>query len=637
MCGLIGVFNLEGNIIDKNKLQIMNNRLRQRVPDDEGYLLVNSSGRTISVAGPDTISHWRQNLPDLHDEEVKGELGIGFRRLSILDTSAAGHQPMGDDSGNFWIVFNGEVYNYIEIRTELIAIGYNFRSETDTEVVLAAYQEWGIECFNKLNGMWAIVIWDNIRRELICCRDRYAIKPFNYIHLPGRLFAFASEIKALYDIIPARVNRTLLAEFLVKGTSSDITGTFFDDIRQLTGGHYIRISDNVFEIRRWYVPEFKTNASNFTVKKSEFREIFEDAIRLRKRSDVPLGYSLSGGLDSSSIVTIAREISSEDNNSTFSLVFPGYRYDETEYINAVVKKTGFPHYQISADYDSLTMDLEKFIYSQEEPVSGLSFYGQYKLRELYKQNNVTVSLEGQGADEIISGYKTDLPAFLSGKLQKGQIIEVLYLLNQLPKEQKITLKSIIKKLIGEKIITAEASQKYSYFNSDYLREDFNFKHSSILSRELYNQLFYSSLPYLLRQADKSSMAFSQEARFPFLDYRLVEFCMGLSDEDRINGIRQKWILREAMKDILPAEVYRRTDKIGFSVPMESWMKQGLSGRFGEYLQKEDFRNMPFINGMELQKQIKKYLAQEKPDIRFDFQLWKIFSTYLWSKAFKVTF
>ncbi|MCF8296001.1 MAG: asparagine synthase (glutamine-hydrolyzing) [Saprospiraceae bacterium] len=637
MCGITGIFNLDHQSVNKSRLLEMNRRIRHRGPDDEGYLLIDPGIGVTAAAGSDTITCWKQKLPDLQNSSVKGELGIGFRRLSILDTSAAGHQPMRDDNGNYWIAFNGEVYNYIEIRDELVAKGYNFWSGTDTEVVLKAFQEWGVECFNKFNGMWAIVIWDNFKKELICCRDRFAIKPFNYIHLPGRLFAFASEIKAIYDLIPARVNQSLLAEFLLKGTASKREDTFFEDIRQLAGGYYIRISSEVFEIKKWYFADIRINHKGFSEKKEEFRSLFQDAIRLRQRSDVALGYSLSGGLDSSSIVTTAREISQDDNNSTFSLVFPGYKFDESEYIKAVVNKTGFPHFEITADHNSFSADLEQFIFCQEEPIAGLSFYGQYKLRELYRQNGVTVSLEGQGADEIISGYKTDMLPYLCGRLQKGQLFNVLSLLKQLKTEQRINLKSIIRKLITDRIKQAEANQKYSYYNCDYLSPEMNFQQGSILSRELNEQLYISSLPYLLRQADKSSMAFSQEARFPFLDYRLVEFCQGLCDEDRIDGLRQKRILREAMKPILPGKVYNRTDKIGFSVPMESWMKIMLRDEFGEYLNSREFIDMPYFCNLKLQKKVESYLQNSESDIRFDFQLWKLFSVYFWSKRFKVAF
>jgi asparagine synthase (glutamine-hydrolysing) len=637
MCGITGIYNLDHSRIDKKRLNEMNNRIRHRGPDDEGYFLINPGEKPIAAAGRDTMLYWKERLPDLHDPKVAGVLGIGFRRLSILDTSVAGHQPMSDESGDYWIIFNGEVYNYIELRKELKALGYNFRSGTDTEVVLKAYIEWGTECFDKFNGMWAIVIWDNTLKELLCCRDRYAIKPFNYIYLPGRLFAFSSEIKAIYDFIPCRANNSLLREFLLKGISSDREGTFFENIKQLAGGHYIRINDNSLSIKKWYKLDIRRNSAGFDTKKEEFKDIFEDAVRIRQRSDVTLGYSLSGGLDSSSIVTTARAISKDDNNSTFSLVFPGYKYDESKYIEAVLEKTGFPHYQTTVDYDTLLEDIDKFVYSQEEPVSGLSFYGQYKLRELYKQNRVTVSLEGQGADEIISGYKSDMLAYLSGVLQRGNLTKLLKTVHQLPKANRISYQAILKNLIKEKVKHSQFSQGYSYYSDSFFEENTDRKYTSILACELHQQLFSTSLPYLLRQADKSSMAFSQEARFPFLDYRLVEFCFGLQDDDRISGIKQKRILRESMQDILPDMVYNRTDKIGFSVPMESWMKKGLKGELGEYIYTDEFMRMPFIDESGFKKKLKNYLKNDESDIRFDFQLWKILSVYLWRKRFKVEF
>ena len=635
MCGICGIISLN-NTIQTDQLLSMTRVLRHRGPDDEGFLLVNTKNNfQKTFHHDDTIDIIKAKTSRL-ENNFCADLGFGFRRLSILDLSENGHQPMQFDEAGLWIVYNGEIYNYLEIREELRAKGYKFKSNTDTEVILKAYHLWGEDCVHRFNGMWAFAIWDSESRKLFCSRDRFGIKPFYYNYKPGVHFIFASEIKSILCVIKSVPDKQTLFDSFSHGYSDHNEKTFFEDIKQLTGGHNLILQNGTLSIYRYYKIKSQPCLDSFETAREKIRELLFDAVRIRLRSDVPLGYALSGGIDSSSIVGIAAKINSGSNN-TFSMIYPGNSVDESFFIKKVIEKTGVNHHFVSPTPEDFLNDLNSFIWHQEEPFMGTSYFGEFKLRELIRKERVTVSLEGQGADEIITGYTSLLlPYFFdlisNFRLQKF-INEYRHFRNYLTDPVKI-LKSYL--LRSRKSDDSYLLKKFPYLNNKFFAgtEHFtdafdNLNSGSHLNNTLYEMLIYTSIPQQLVRADKNAMAFSVECRFPFLDYRLVEYAMNLSyDYKTANGMT-KYILREAMKDLLPAEVYHRKDKIGFAIPYNSFNSLKIKEYYYELLTGLQDEKIQFINR---QKFIDEYFSKSI-NKELDWKFWKVISVILWHNSF----
>jgi asparagine synthase (glutamine-hydrolysing) len=635
MCGICGIIK-SNNLIDTNQLLSMTRVLRHRGPDDEGFILGDNDKNIFkSFHHDETIDSIKSKTPKL-ENNLNANLGFGFRRLSILDLSENGHQPMQFDEACLWIVFNGEIYNYIEIRDELSVKGYTFKSNSDTEVILKAYHKWGEDCVHKFNGMWAFAIWDSKEKKLFCSRDRFGIKPFYYHYNQQKEFLFASEIKAILQVIDSPSDKQTLFDSFVYGYSDHNERTFFEDIKQLRGGHNLILRNGNLSIYQYYKIKSQPCKDSFETAKEKLRELLFDAVRLRLRSDVPLGYALSGGIDSSSIVGIASKINSGSNN-TFSMIYPGVDVDESFYINKVIEKTGVNHHFVSPTPEDFLKDLNNFIWYQEEPFIGTSYFGEFKLRELIRKNNVTVSLEGQGADEIITGYTSLLyPYFFdlisNLRLQKLSN-EFKHFKNYLSSPTNILKAYLLRK---RKTDERNLFRKYPYVNKGYFNKTYNdlaefdsFNSTSHLNDELYKMLIYSSIPQQLVRADKSSMAFSIECRFPFLDYRVVEYAINLSYDYKTKNGLTKYILREALKDLLPAEVYNRKDKIGFAIPNSSFNSIKIRDYIYSLIDNLEDENFQFLNK---QKFIDQYFSNSEENI-LDWKFWKTISMLLWQKTF----
>ena len=635
MCGICGIIK-SNNLIDTNQLLSMTRVLRHRGPDDEGFILGDKENNIFkSFHHDETIDSIKSKTPKL-ENNLNANLGFGFRRLSILDLSENGHQPMQFDEAGLWIVFNGEIYNYIEIRDELSAKGYTFKSNSDTEVILKAYHKWGEDCVHKFNGMWAFAIWDSKEKKLFCSRDRFGIKPFYYHYKQQKEFLFASEIKAILQVIDSPSDKQTLFDSFAYGYSDHNERTFFEDIKQLRGGHNLILHNGNLSIYQYYKIKSQPCQDSFENSKDKLRELLFDAVRIRLRSDVPLGYALSGGIDSSSIVGIASKINCGSNN-TFSMIYPGENVDESFYINKVIEKTGVNHHFVSPTTEDFIKELENFIWHQEEPFIGTSYFGEFKLRELIRKNNVTVSLEGQGADEIITGYTSLLyPYFFDlmsdFRFQKF-IKEYRYFDNYLSSPVKIIKAYLLR---NRRADDNYLNKKYPFLNDEFLNETYNngdvfekFKSGSHLNDALYEMLLYTSIPQQLVRADKSSMAFSVECRFPFLDYRVVEYAINLSYDYKTKNGLTKYILREALKDLLPTEVYNRRDKIGFAIPNNSFNSIKIREYIYSLLDNIKDENFKFLNK---QKFINQYFSNSDENI-LDWKFWKTISVLLWQKTF----
>jgi len=635
MCGICGIIK-SNNLIDTNQLLSMTRVLRHRGPNDEGFILGDNEKNIVkSFHHDETIDSIKSKTPKL-ENNLNANLGFGFRRLSILDLSENGHQPMQFVEAGLWIVFNGEIYNYIEIRTELSAKGYTFKSNSDTEVILKAYHKWGEDCINKFNGMWAFAIWDSKDKKLFCSRDRFGIKPFYYHYDQQKQFLFASEIKAILQVINSKSDKKTLFDSFAYGFSDHNERTFFEDIKQLRGGHNLILQNGKLSISRYYKIKSQPCQDSFENAKEKLRELLFDAVRIRLRSDVPLGYALSGGIDSSSIVGIASKINLGSNN-TFSMIYPGENVDESFFINKVIEKTGVNHHFVSPTTEDFLKDLDSFIWHQEEPFIGASYFGEFKLRELIRKNNVTVSLEGQGADEIITGYTSLLYPYFFDLISNMRIKKFMnehgHFKNYLGNPARM-LKSYFQR--NRTVDSKYLFIKYPYLKNEYFDVKYNnaevsesFSSGSHLNDALYEMLLYTSIPQQLVRADKSSMAFSIECRFPFLDYRVVEYAINLSYDYKTKNGLTKYILREALKDLLPAEVYNRKDKIGFAIPNNSFNSIKIKEYIYSLLDNIKDEDFQFLNK---QKFIDNYFSNSN-EIALDWKFWKVVSVILWHSKF----
>ena len=572
MCGICGFYGSPDSKKDQQALlDRMNETQKHRGPDDRGTFL-------------------------------EGPAGLGHVRLSIIDLSSAGHQPMlyGD---RYAMVFNGEIYNYIELRNELIEVGYGFHTDTDSEVILAAYDHWGEDCLSRFNGFWSIVIYDRKTEELFLSRDRFGVKPLYYTNQPG-YFVFASEIKTLLqdDRIKREANDAVIFDYLVNGFVDCTEETFFEGVYRLGAGCCMHIdSAGGQEIRRYYELPYSEqligDVNDDMVLR--FRDLFRDSVKLRLRADVPIGSCLSGGLDSSSIVCESsrqlREQNAGTEQKTFSSCYRGDPNDERVYIDAVVEKTGVKSYFTYPDGDTLFGDLEHLIYTQDEPFVSTSMYASYCVMKLAHENGVTVLLDGQGADEILCGYRKARFHYIKRLIQAGRLgraaVESFYYLPYMRKGKNVSLLadlSMFRQFLGR---TGKDDIRRRYLERSFSARDLKNSYTDN-ERFLLNDFDRIVLPALLRYVDRNSMAFSIEDRLPFLDYRLVEYAMGLPLNAKISRGYSKAVMRKALD--MPEIIRTRRDKIGFYTPENSWIASH-SNQYKAVFANPDFRAGKYID------------------------------------------
>ena len=543
-------------------------------------------------------------LPALPEAPPAGyDLGLGNRRLSIIDLSPAGHQPMSSPDGRLWVTYNGEIFNYVELRAELKRLGHAFHTGSDTEVLLAAYAEWGAEALPRFNGMWAFALYDARARRLFCARDRFGVKPFHY-HAADGLFAFASEIKGLlaHPAVPRRPDEGALHAFLVQGAIHEGDGTFYDGIKSLPGGHRLSLDlgSGALEIRRWYaLPEPGEVATD----PSEIRELLADSVRLRLRSDVDVGTCLSGGLDSSSIVALTarrRDQAGRGRHRSFSIVYPDAGLDESAHVCAVVEATGVEAFRATPTSAELLTDLPALVRHQDEPFPSASVYSQFRVMKMARATGVPVLLDGQGGDEVLAGYHYHYGPYLAEVAARRGLAAAL---REAGRAREVTGRpwSFFLGLLAYHAVRLPAGVQawavrqratQGRVPPEVLAPDYAARAGGVrverhrpragLRAELRAGLVTTSLPALLRYEDRSSMAFSVEARTPFLDYRLVERAQGVPAAHLIHDGWTKAILREAMAGIVPETVRRRGDKLGFATPETRWLRE-LAPQVREWL------------------------------------------------------
>lgn len=629
MCGITGILALDKHKpIDTHLLAQMTELIRHRGPDDAGYLCVREN-TVSSYSAPDSTPEVRKRYP-LLDQSVKPRLGLGFRRLAILDLSESGHQPMSDTQLGLHIVFNGEIYNYIELREELKQAGYEFHTQTDTEVILKAYHAWGADCLRRFNGIWAFAIWDSKQNSLFCSRDRFGVKPFYYCVHEGILY-FGSELKQL---LATQVDKCLNYPMLwrsMKINALQVYGeeTFWSGIKALEAGHCLSVKDGEIILKRYHHLDpamFETSKLSFPDAVDRYRELFERAVRWQMRSDVEVGACLSGGLDSSAIVGIASRQTGR-TMQTFSAWFDGVpELDERKWIQEVVLASGSSSHLISPNAEDADNWFNEVTWFNDLP-PGSPFTAQYSVMRLAQRHRIKVLLDGQGSDELTGGYRHAQYRHYADLIRSGQA--------------GITLREIKSHLKGKKVgqrlgnlgkiflstFLSEPNlyqQEFKHLRFDPFNAEFQSKARSAqstpildriantgsgkLSNFLYNMIYSTSLPTLLHWEDRMSMAASIESRVPFLDHELVEFAFSLPSQYKIRGGQGKFIHRKAMQDIVPPAIFARKAKSVFGSPFtQLWLRGRLRKQVEEMLHSSEFRTRGIWNLPVIKTQWNKYL------------------------------
>lgn len=659
MCGIAGVIRFD-NLLSAQYLQKMTDIIDYRGPDDEGFYLLNKDQELIlggKSSDYDIYSSYSPQSNIIDSSDFQLQIGLAHRRLSIVDLSPLGHQPMCIDSGNYWISYNGEVYNHIEIKAELEALGHVFISHSDTEVILVAYQEWGKECLHKFNGMFAFLIYDKVKRCFFAARDRFGVKPLYYYQDDAGIY-FASEIKQ-FTVLPswkAELNHQRSFDFLVHGLMDHTHETLFRNVYQLRGGEYTVIDLNQLKDlqqvgllhQSWYELKIARSKLNYTDACHQFKQIFFDSIRLRLRSDVDVGSCLSGGLDSSAIVSVMAEQLNNCQIKTFSACSYHVAFDESKYVNIVADQVGAKAFYCYPEVDDLSNSMQTITWHQDEPFVSSSIYAQWQVFELAKSQQVSVMLDGQGADEQLAGYQgLYFQTLLNQTLRSSQVVKFvkeLFYLHKIHGSSIVTctLKSILS-LFPEGITTLVGKlfgkQKYSHswLNINKLRYVAqnpalkNGENKSSISDTSYAQLIYNHLPMLLHWEDRNSMAHSIESRVPFLDYRLVEFNCALPDNYKIESGVTKKVLRDGLASTLPKEIKNRMSKLGFVTPEEVWINDNPN-LFRQLLENSLESSQGVFNQKEVIQIFEEVISGKR---KFDFWLWRVINFGQWMKLFKV--
>ncbi len=589
MCGFVSVVLRPDEIVDRVELEKTTDVLSHRGPNDRGFY-------------------------------IDGNIGLGFRRLSILDLSDKGHQPMEDEAGRFSIVFNGEIYNYIELREELAALGYDFRSTGDTEVLLKAYIQWGVDCLHRLNGMWAFLIYDRKTKKIFGSRDRFGVKPLFYYRLDGQTI-IASEIKAIRasNLYRSGINWRTAAQYLFSGILSEPSAdmkTLYEGIKEVPAGYAFELSDSD-HLRSWryYSSEHVEYRADVCNPEAEFTELFEDSVKLRMRSDVPVGVCLSGGLDSTSIIChMARLLGESRDSPLHAFSFMSSEYDESAQIAATIKLTAAELHRVTDEPATLWDTLGEVLFYHDEPLHSLNVLVSYELYRLASENGVRVILNGQGADETLAGYPSYFYNYWYSLFWSGQIMSSLremrdfvsgHNLNSQEVRRK-AFKSILRGPMKRSAIYRRLSSwrerkelnKEDWFSKDlltqYPQKTLAYE-SQKLNSELHRSVSQSPLPLYLRVEDRNSMAHSVETRLPFLDYRLVSLAFSLPDNLKLRGPWNKYILRNSMASRIPDCVRLRKDKMGFPVPGKEWLAGPLYEPVRDMMSSQSVRERGIYN------------------------------------------
>jgi len=589
---------------------------------------------TLAHRGPDGEGLWH-----------RPEVTLGHRRLSILDLTDTGKQPMSYGDGRYWITFNGEIYNFIEIRNDLEKRGHRFQGTSDTEVILAAYAEWGMDCASRFNGMWAFAIWDTHEQALFLSRDRFGKKPLFYARIAsasGERFVVASEMKAIFPLLPA-VQPSRHFEWMKANlyTYESTDKCLIEGIERFPAGHSGLLKDRRLTLKRYWntLENLVRVPDRYEEQVEQFREIFIDACRIRMRSDVPIGTALSGGIDSSAVASTMSHISKSnageraaaDWQRAFIATFPGTPLDETQYAMAVVRKHGLKETLIEVDPARSIDQLDWYFYQFEElygtsPIPMIQLYGGMRA------GGVLVTLDGHGVDEAFVGYPNEL---FEASIDCGIPMREMTALyrSMIPQDSpqfrvpssdlvlygKFLARRYAKAALGKRHLSADAG------------------HPGFAQLDPFNQYLYalthdSILPTLLRNYDRYAMINGIEIRAPFMDYRIIAYAFSIPMRSKIGGGYTKRIVRDALGPYMPEEVVTRKSKLGFNSPIVDWMQRQMKPYFLDAISSESFRTSRLIDAPKVKKDIESIIHGGQASFAFAERTWKEFVPYLWEKA-----
>jgi asparagine synthase (glutamine-hydrolysing) len=603
MCGISGIINRNGSAVERELLERMNALIAHRGPDAEGVF-------------------------------TEGAFGFGHRRLAILDLSDEGHQPMHYRE-RYTITYNGEVYNFLELREELESHGYEFSSHTDTEVILAAYDKWGEVCVERFNGMWAFALYDRQTKKIFCSRDRFGIKPFYYAEVGGR-FVFGSEIKQLLDFFEVRrVNRMVLADYLLYGLEEHMNETFFEGIFKLEQSHNLiyDLQAHTFEIRRYF--DLKIDETEEVLNEAQsvakVYETLERAVDLRLRSDVKVGTCLSGGLDSSSVAAIASKKYTEKSRERFMAIHAKSvetKTDESDYAWEVAEYCGLELIVVEPQLETISEKVKEVVYTQEEPFGGPSIFMQYFVMEQARAHGCTVMLDGQGGDETLFGYEGYFSFYFASLLKNLRLIRYVTELAAMH-----TFKVSKKRIVRDSLILL-VRERLSFLEV-YLRKrrsGFKMAVDAKRLRHLFalldfkafqkREIMRRNLPHLLRYEDKNAMRHGVETRLPFVDYRFVSAAVSVRDDLKFKKGYLKYVLRKAVEGLLPATIVWRTNKFGFEAPTDTW----IEAHRGEML-----------TAIERSRLLSNVVTPTPKQLENRSMLWRLYNVAVWEEVYGVVY
>lgn len=600
MCSIAGIINLKGRPVDHSLLRKMNNRLRHRGPDDEGYVLIQQGARSwAEYSGCDSPGQIRDAytmMPGPQDRHLFN-IGLAHRRFAIVDPTPEGHQPFFDSERICCVLFHGEIHNYVELRDALMKLGHTFRSASDTEVIVEAYKAWGVDCFLSFNGMWALALYDFRDKRLIVSRDRFGEAPLYWTRHRNSI-CFASEIKALLEMPGVgeakSVNEETIYPYLVYSRRDLNDTTFFEGIYCFPAASWAVLDEHFPNtVRRyWKLPEKRLRERDVSVREAAtcIRDTLQDSVRIRLRADVPWGMELSGGLDTSVLVALASQLS-EKPVITYTVRYPEEELNEDSFARSVAHYHGTDHRVIEPSLDNLWHEIFPFTYLEEEPYHAPNIYIRQLIFRRMRAEGLKIVLSGEAGDELFAGYAGhfvpaqvenlltgQLGTFINNGLHWSQgnrgIKSLMALLTSL-------LKSIIKQHLPNSWVDSVTSRRKLKHTNDYVDVPPPMVKGEYLrqtlSETLYNELTNThipygvgsnGIPYWVRTNDRTRMGLPIEGRAPFLDYRMVELAFSLPVSYLIRDGWHKWILRKAFQDILPREVVWRKEKRGLRFPFE---------------------------------------------------------------------
>lgn len=637
MCGIAGIINFKETDSDFSSLIVsMCDSLRHRGPDGEGQIWFEDFGNQYH----EFIRKPGKSLP--------GGIVFGHRRLSILDLTESAHQPLCNENKTVWVVFNGEIFNYLELGEELKKCGHSLKSSGDTEIIVHAWEEWGEECFSKFNGMWAIALYDIKQRRLILSRDRYGIKPLYYF-CNGSFCVFASEIKAvlLHPDVPKAPNFEKVCDYIVKDyrhVDSDCK-SFYQGINQVPPAHWAEVKNGEILFRPyWSLDNISVN-NNIPLKECEEKlyDLFKDSVKLRLRSDVPVTFALSGGLDSGAILNAASEILNNKLEAFSACYKEKTVYDERKNINISAKRAHAVSRKVFPSGEHVFEDLLELIKQHDEPLCTVTWYSHWQVVREIHEAKYKVMLAGHAADELLFGYYDHfLLRMLDLKLEgkdaefRSEYDSWLKRLNRKPEEWEDFFNKY--KVSGENNnlggFFRDSTADYSKCLNSAMRDkhlsppaSYRSKMPSLVSRRANFEFNKETVPAVLRPDDRNTMAFSIESRLPFLDYRLVEFCFSIPDEYKIHNGYSKYIQRKAFERLLPRKIVWDSFKVGFNAPSDLWFKGKLGKEVIRTLDNSrDMANFLNINNT-------KELFQEHNEGIKDHKMfgWRVLNFSLWMK------